>query len=616
MPAKLEQLIKVRSQLVEEVLAYLDALAADMAELPAYYPAHLRVAEAGQTRFDAIRQLVQVVEDRTAFERWLAEEREQLRAAGQDVDHLAYAPTRACPEADEPEARCRNRLAPPSPVPWDENTGARFRRAVILGDPGFGKTWLLRYETRRLARPGAQQLREHTIDLDTLILPLFARLSDMNRRDEPLEDALVARAGAGASQALRHFVRAKLATERCVVLLDAWDEVPVEVPPAGQPLRYAAGYRQRLGQRLEAFARQFPQPRLLLTSRIVGYTESPIPGAQELELLAFDPPQIEVYVRVWFGDDTATVQQFLTLLRQHPQVRGLARIPLMLTLICRAYQAKQLDFPIRRVALYDRCLRGLLRDWKEEKEQRCISDVRLKQTLQRLARGALRLHQEQREQCTEPQLAEALGYKLKSDLEAERAAQFIDSLKHDGVLITAGAYRDAPLLFLHRTFQEYLAACALAQQKDWLKVALAHTYDPPWQEVLWLLGGVLEHRTSAYVTALLRANAYDLCCRPLGLAVGAAVEAHPTYLPRALAEGLCARVSALYCDLPGCLEGGSSGSSPLGATAPCPISCHGWRIRTGGYVRQWWKPWGTSGLLKPSHTCCVDWSMNGWAGQC
>jgi hypothetical protein len=65
----LEQLIAVRSQLIEEVLAYLDAVARHAAELPSYYPAHLRLDEAGQTRFDTIRQRrVQVVEDRAAFE--------------------------------------------------------------------------------------------------------------------------------------------------------------------------------------------------------------------------------------------------------------------------------------------------------------------------------------------------------------------------------------------------------------------------------------------------------------------------------------------------------------------------------------------------------------------
>ena len=39
------------------------------------------------------------------------------------------------------------------PLTWNASTAEseEFRRAVVLGDPGFGKTWLLRHEARRLA---------------------------------------------------------------------------------------------------------------------------------------------------------------------------------------------------------------------------------------------------------------------------------------------------------------------------------------------------------------------------------------------------------------------------------------------------------------------------------
>ena len=74
MSAPLEKLFAVRSQVVEEMLAYLDALAVRAAALPSYYPKHLHTDEAGETPFDDIRQVVQVVEDRSAFARWLAED--------------------------------------------------------------------------------------------------------------------------------------------------------------------------------------------------------------------------------------------------------------------------------------------------------------------------------------------------------------------------------------------------------------------------------------------------------------------------------------------------------------------------------------------------------------
>ena len=467
MPATLNALVNLRPTLVDEVMAYLEGLAQHVAQLPRFYPMRLRNAPSGKTPFDDIRQLVQVVDDRAAFERWLVEERERMHAAGYEFDRLAYDPTRARPEFDEPDAIGRQRLAPPSPVPWDDRAGQRFPRAIILGDPGFGKTWLLFYEARRLALGGAQGLRERTLNFTNLIMPIFARLPIINGSDNPVEESLVALVIVGRTEAFRRVVWEQLRTNRATVLLDGWDEVPVEVPQHGEPIKYEPRHQQRLGQRLEAFARTFPQLRLLLTSRIVGYTGSPVPGAQELELLALDPPYIEAFVRVWFGDDT-TAHQFLTLFQQMPQVRGLVRIPLMLALLCRAYHENPGDFPTRRVELYERSLRGLLRDWKGEKEHRVVSDAYVDAMVELLEVAGYELFAQGHEQFTESLLREAMvpwlnGLKQAHELYGCSAAKLIAELKRDGIFISAGEYYEAPLLFLHRTFQEYLTASTIAR---------------------------------------------------------------------------------------------------------------------------------------------------------
>src|SRR5262249_6428669 len=147
-----------------------------------------------------------------------------------------------------------------------------------------------------------------------------------------------------------------LETERCAILLDAWDEVSVEIPNENQSIKFEPGYRQWLGQRLVEFVRLFPRPRLLLTSRIVGFTNIPIDGIQELELLAFDLKQQERFVHAWFGeeksknsnDDTRLGASLLQVMREKHQVGGLARIPLFLALMCRAYESNQLQFPARQ----------------------------------------------------------------------------------------------------------------------------------------------------------------------------------------------------------------------------------------------------------------------------
>jgi HEAT repeat protein len=101
------------------------------------------------------------------------------------------------------------------------------------------------------------------------------------------------------------------------------------------------------------------------------------------------------------------------------------------------------------------------------------------------------------------------------------------------------------LLFLHRSFQEYLTSQALAERVDWLDVAMQHAYDPEWLEVLGLLGAMLKDRAKAYVAALLRKNKEDLLCRPLQLGVSAAAECGDRDLPPGLTQGLIALVVEL-----------------------------------------------------------------------
>jgi HEAT repeat protein len=484
--SSLVRLLETRSNLTEEVLSYLDEVVARASELPPYFPAHLRKAGDGATGFEAIQQQVQVVEDRSRWDQSLAEESERLRAAGFD-DRLAYAPNRARPESGEHEDQ-RDRPAPAPPLPWDYRAAERFRRAVILGDPGMGKSWLLRIEARRLAVDARRSIEARTQPVADIPVPILARLPDLNQSDGPIAEALITPASERRSESFRHWVRSRLACGRAVVLLDGWDEVPVERPEPGQPIAYRPHHQQRLGQRIQQFAQDFPENRLLLTSRVVGYVGAPFAGAQELELVAFDQPQIDQFARAWFGVEGTS--PFIELLTKNPPMRGLARIPLILTLMCRAFLEKKLRFPTRRVDLYERCLLGLLRDWKEEKERREISDAEIEGQLDLLADAALALFEKNSNQFRVVELARELS-RVACGKDRE---SLIAGWKRDGLVVRSGQDRDAPYVFLHRTFHEYLAARGLAR-RGW--VAIRDLMDrkawlPSWQETIVMLAGLLD----------------------------------------------------------------------------------------------------------------------------
>jgi hypothetical protein len=183
----------------------------------------------------------------------------------------------------------------------------------------------------------------------------------------------------------------------------------------------------------------------------------------------------------------------------------------MLTLLCRAFTERRRgptpssdsDDPFgRRVTLYELCLRGLLRDWREEKERREIGPGYVKAVLEVLAPAAAALFARGYEQFPEEALHDELSAALGGlppgrGPSVRDASQVLDELRHCGVLVTTGGHRDAPLLLLHRTFHEYLAALALARRvrlEGWPSVAGLldrKAWRPAWQEVIVLLAGQL-----------------------------------------------------------------------------------------------------------------------------
>ena len=525
-------LLARRSSLVEDLLSYLDRLSDWAAELPAYFPDHLRLPGG----FDRIRQRVQVIQDRRVWERWWAEQRERLRASGQDPEAMAYDPTRARPEHESGNDVGRGEtrgptLPPPDTVFWDDNAAARFRRAVILGDPGFGKSWLLRHEARRVARFAAERLRDHDHDIE---LPILVRLPELGEllKNSSSGDPAEALARLAADKFLParcdrerflNELQTRLNHGKAVVLLDAWDEVN----PDHKPI---------LRGWLESFLPNRSDCRLLVTSCIVGYPGGLVTGAQELELLAFDQAQVNALIDGWLVGDEA--DPLRNQIRVWPSLRGLSRIPLMLSLVCRAFQGRanpnhggrHPEFPTRRTELYEVCLFGLLRDWKMDdkwKEDKWI-DARLE-----LWSGvALRQFEQGEEQVRESRLREIVKGELtrlihddpQHELLDENAMTLIGQAKEDGLLIAAGQDRDASLLFLHRTFQEYLAARALASKANrpggWSLVADPldrWSWYPRWEPVILLLAGQLEDPTPL-LEMLADETTDDLFCQRLTLA--------------------------------------------------------------------------------------------------
>jgi hypothetical protein len=186
-------------------------------------------------------------------------------------------------------------------VPWQKVRDG-IAGAVVLGDPGYGKTTLLWHEVGRRCTEALAALRNQKVNPHELSLAVFFRALEVARvlaqcaspAPTSLLDVLLTTLSSRhrLPDELRPWLREKQQKGHCLIALDGLDEVP----PAD---------RKALDEALGDFVRHCPGARLLLSSRLVGYLRPPIPLAEEdqLEVLAFDEQQMEQALRSWLRDE-------------------------------------------------------------------------------------------------------------------------------------------------------------------------------------------------------------------------------------------------------------------------------------------------------------------------
>src|SRR5919199_4158140 len=450
-------------------------------------------------------------------------------------------------EAELKRAYALKRLeeSQPTQVDWKE-AKKQHQRIMVLADPGMGKSTLLRREAGLTAQEEWQSLKNNTKKLEEVVFPLFLRLSDLAETAEEIIDAipvLIQRDYSETATQVMELLREKLKVGKCLLLLDALDEVPTE-----------KRQRQRLFEKLNRFAQRQPPCPIICTSRIVGYVGAFVQGTKEVEIVPFSQKQIEQYLETWFtqilhhppnppyqggnksrklaspltkggllakrhevrgvnndsgarfefrnaaeclNDDTVSASSLIRELRNKPQIRGLAQNPLLLSLICSLYQEKGLTLPARRCQVYEQAVRYMLGKWSKNRNPE-LNDAWIDAKTELLEELAYQFSCDGKEIFTLRELRHKIDKYLRSenassDFRDKNASCLITELsKQDGILQKLHKDGDQ-YLFLHRTFQEYLTACYLNQVGDGIALAKAHFWEYDWHETLSLLAGLMEN---------------------------------------------------------------------------------------------------------------------------
>ncbi len=300
-----------------------------------------------------------------------------------------------------------------------------------------------------------------------------------------------------------------LATGRAVILLDGLDEVQRD--------------RAHLVNRVEAFARDAlaRKNKIVVTSRIVGYHESPLEPKEWglYTLLDFDRAAIEQFAAKWcFAFEKSTLgdspearasaeterRSLLDALDANPGVANLASNPLLLTILA-LIKRQGVSLPNRRVELYELYLKTLISAWNKARalDKKPVGPpLDYAETIAVLGPLALWLREtnptaglvSEREiihWLTQYYMGEEWG--LKRGPALERANEYLKSVRtYSNLLLERGAGQYG---FMHLTFEEALAAIGLVEKgqldrNESLKIIQQHLTDPGWRETILLAVGV------------------------------------------------------------------------------------------------------------------------------
>jgi HEAT repeat protein len=281
-------------------------------------------------------------------------------------------------------------------------------------------------------------------------------------------------------------LRRKLSEGKCLLLLDALDQVPRE-------------HRNDLSEKLNGFAQNYPCS-IICTSRAVRYAGGFLNGAREVEIIPFNREQIKQYVQRWFTNAASSIDsgsvsadELIPQLLRNPRIWALAQVPLLLSLLCSLYQEREHALPPRRCQIYVEAVEYMLSRWSRNRKPQ--SGERLSAKITLLEELAYHFTCEGKEVFSSDDLHNRTEEYLKSGRAQfgpdSTASELITELSEKDRIIKIEKDGQA-YAFVHCSFQEYLTASYLRRVGNGIALAREHLWEYDWHDTLSLFAGLME----------------------------------------------------------------------------------------------------------------------------
>ncbi|WP_081615732.1 NACHT domain-containing protein [Kocuria sp. UCD-OTCP] len=370
-----------------------------------------------------------------------------------------------------------------------EQALAQGNRHLIRGEAGSGKTTLLQWLAINAAR---KQLSGDLIHWRESV-PIFLQLRRYTNSELPAPEAFINESAPLVGGAMpKGWAHRILESGQAILLIDGVDEIPEK-------------QRAEAKQWLRELVRMYPGCKYVVTSRPPAVSNKWLStdGFVSTDLLPMGKKDVENFVSQWHDAALKSTsgspekqdefegyeRELINVIRDNKSVASLASTPLLCAMLCALNRDRKTQLPSDRMELYRIALETLLDRRDAERKVSQAEEIRLSMPQKSV-------------------LLQGLAFNLilngQSDVSRENIIKYFDSrlkymtsissssdLVFNQILLRSGLLREpieGRFDFIHRTFQEYLAA-QWAMAEGMVGALVDHAHLDQWREVVILAAG-------------------------------------------------------------------------------------------------------------------------------
>ncbi|WP_416973166.1 NACHT domain-containing protein [Streptomyces sp. 4F14] len=464
------------------------AFGVDVARMVERLPDRALLAEEGMDRDTAFRRRYLEVVSETL------DEVELFRRGAEGRLSVAYVSLRATGGGEGRVGRRGVPVLRPDMSGWEEFTGADAggmrveaalrgaSRVLLRGEAGSGKTTLLRWLAVTAARGAfTGELAEWNG-----VTPVFVKLREYSGKALPLPGAMLdSVAGPITGDMPAGWVERQLTAGSALLLVDGVDEL-------------LDSERRKVREWVRKLLIAYPRARVVVTSR---------PGAAGADWLRRDsfvslhldrmsPPDIAAFVRQWhlavreLGEEQPEYEQsLLNSLKDRAHLQALAGTPLLASMLCAMHMNRGSQLPRDRMELYRSALHMLVHERDAARNvPSAAGELSLGDKVVLLRDLAWRLSDNDRSEMSVGQAESYVGRKLTGmrHIGEPDGVGVLEQLRERSGMLRLPS--EGRLGFVHRTFQEYLAAEEAAEE-DRMGNLVGRAHLDIWRETIIMAAG-------------------------------------------------------------------------------------------------------------------------------